>query len=94
VTSAERRIWEAAYAAAYVREFYDELSLRHQMQRGGYDDVSDNVERAMDVADKAVASLRRWVKQEGTGDSEYLAPSATLEGPPEWHISRGKKDEP
>lgn len=72
MTAAERRIWEAAYAAAYVREFYDELNLRHATQHGGYDDVSDPVERSMDVADKAIASIRRWVKQEGPGDSEYL----------------------
>jgi ribosomal protein L17 len=72
VTASERRIWEAAYAAAYIREFYDELNLRHATRQGGYDDVSDPVERSMDVADKTIASLRRWIKQEGPGDSEYL----------------------
>jgi len=79
MTHAEKRIWEAAFGAAFVREFYDELHLRQSIGKGGYDDTKGDVERAMDVADKAVAELRRWVKQEGTEHFEYTKTIATSE---------------
>lgn len=72
MTEAEKRIWEAAYAAAYVRAFYDELRMRHESGQGSFDEVGSHVEQAMTVADKALEELRRWKREEGDGFYEYL----------------------
>ena len=72
MTPAEKRIWEAAYAAAFVRYHADEEHLRHQLGKGSYNDVGDNVEKAMTTADKAVEAIRKWRKQEGDSFYEYL----------------------
>lgn len=62
LTESERRIWEAAYAAAWVRLFYDEVALRHRLNNGGFDEAmrAGHAEEAEDVAAGAIADLRRW----------------------------------
>lgn len=59
-TEREQRIWDAAYAAAYVADFFLFLEI------SDYDRAikSTTSERASYVADQAVRELRRWRTQE------------------------------
>jgi len=54
------RIWEAAYAAAFVRAFDRSLPHTH------FDNaLANNAEQAITVANAAVDQLVAWIKQEG-----------------------------
>lgn len=81
LTQSERRIWEAAYAAAFVREFYDELRLRHQTNSGGFDETiaAGHTEAAQTVADHVIHELRQW-RAEETGNRIHGAPKVIVDG--------------
>jgi len=65
-TKREKRIWDAAYAAAFVTEFNAHLVA-------GFETAvrTTTAERAAHIADQAVREFRRWRLQETSelGDS-------------------------
>jgi len=79
LTASEKRLWEATFAAAFVRLFCEELSLREQHSNTIPPDAprptdatmqSDHAEEAESIANTAVAQLRRW-RTEGTWPTEH-----------------------
>lgn len=81
LSASEKRMWEAAYAAAFTRLFYDELACRHSDQRsvpGAFDATmrANKAEEAETIADAAVAQLQRWRREgKATADMTRGAPS-------------------
>lgn len=62
----KRRIWEAAYAAAFVAALHEGLSQVDALGRRTPFDVAlaNNAEEAIIVADAAVAQLDDWLETE------------------------------
>lgn len=72
--STEHRIWEAAYAAAFVADWQETESLADQRPHPREDpfDTAKRVttaERAMDIADHAVLEYVRWNREECGGET-------------------------
>ena len=91
-TQRAQRIWDAAYAAAYVADFFLFLEI------SDYDRAIKTTtgERASYVADQAVRELRRWKQQESAemgvafqnyGVEDHGEPFGQVESVPE--VSRG-----
>lgn len=52
------RIWEATYAAAFVRAFNEATRLGVHFDQA----VANKTEQAMGVADEAIAQLDQWIE--------------------------------
>ena len=60
-----QRIWDAAYAAAFVEQFDRSFSERvSRRERNPFDDaLENNAETAITIADEAVRQLDEWVSE-------------------------------
>jgi hypothetical protein len=92
LSASETRIWEAAYAAAFVRLFADEIVDRQSGSRPatgtfGATMRADKAEEAIQVADASIAQLRRF-------RTEYSGtPSRTRGAPRQVDVSQIESDE-
>lgn len=61
-----QRVWEAAYAAAFVEQFDRSFSERvSRRERNPFDDALEGIaETAITIADEAVRQLDEWAEQE------------------------------
>jgi hypothetical protein len=66
LTASEARIWEAAFAASWVRLFHDGVAIRERLGQARTWDKEmqeGNAEEAESIANAAVADLRRYRKE-------------------------------